>query len=142
MTATIAGVAAAVWSFGVQHLDPADSGLDFPWWSVVIAFFVAESFVIHLHFRSESGTFSLLEVPLVFGLLFADPSRAVVAMLVGSLTALALVRRQPAVKLAFNLANLSLHFSLAFTLLPWFLSGRDPLTPLGWVAVPYHRQAP
>ncbi len=106
-----------------------------PWWAVLGGFFVTESVVFHLHFRSESGTFSLLELPLVFGLLFAETGTGVAAMLAGSVRGLVLIRRQPLLELAFNLANLSLHFALAFALLPVFLSGRDPLAPSGWLAV-------
>ncbi len=135
LTGGLLALAAATWWLFVSDLEPLHSGLAVPWWVLVAAFFAAESIVIHLHFRSESGTFSLLEVPLVFGLLFADPGTGVLAMVVGSLIALKLVRRQPLLKLVFNAANLAVHFTLAFTLLPPLLSGRDPLSPLGWLSV-------
>ncbi len=128
-------VATTIWWRWVWQSERLSSALDVPWWSLVIAFFLIESMVIHLHFRSESGTFSLLEVPLVYGLLFADPASGVVAMVFGSLLGLVLVRRQQLMKLVFNTANLSVHFTLAFALLPLFLSGRDPLSPIGWLAV-------
>lgn len=135
LTAILMSAAALVWWTGVWELEPLSTELRVPWWILMMGFFVAESLVIHLHFRSESGTFSLLEIPLVFGLVFTEPGLGVVAMVFGSLAGLVLVRRQPLLKLLFNVANLSVHFTLAFALLPVFLSGRDPLSPVGWLAV-------
>ncbi|MDH4280199.1 MAG: EAL domain-containing protein, partial [Acidimicrobiia bacterium] len=74
-------------------------------------------------------------IPLVFGLVFAEPAPGVIAMVAGALISLRLVRHQPLLKLVFNAANLSLHFTVAAALLPVLLSGRDPLTAVGWLAV-------
>ena len=135
LSAALMSLAAGTWWLQIRDLEPLGSGLAVSWWVLVIGFFASESMVIHLHFRSESGTFSLLEIPLVFGLLFAAPAAGVLAMLFGSLLSLALVRRQPLLKLVFNGANLAVHFTLSFALLPVLLAGRDPLSPGGWLAV-------
>ena len=128
-------VAGIVWWVTVWGREPLSSEFTMPWWALVVAVLAAESMVIHLHFRSESGSFSLLEIPLVFGLVFAEPAPGVIAMVAGALISLRLVRHQPLLKLVFNAANLSLHFTVAAALLPVLLSGRDPLTAVGWLAV-------
>ena len=135
LVGALAFLAGGLWITEVRELGRASTALDVPWWAIVIGYFVAESLVIHLHFRSESGTFSLQEVPLVFGLLFVDPTHGLLAMLIGSFASLALIRRQPALKLAFNLANLSLHLTLAFAFFHLFVGDHDPLSPQGWLAV-------
>ncbi len=135
LSAILLWVAGVVWWFAVWGREPLSSQLTVPWWALVVAVFAAESMVIHLHFRSESGSFSLLELPLVFGLVFADPAPGVVAMVAGALLSLRLVRRQPLLKLVFNAANLSLHYTLAAAFLHLLLAGRDPLAPVGWLAV-------
>ena len=52
-------------------------GSAWPWWvqlpGLVVAFALSEVFVVHLHLRGDAHTFSMVEVPLLFGLLYADP---------------------------------------------------------------------
>ena len=43
-----------------------------PWWSLAIGFLIAERCVVHLHFKRSAHSFSLGDIPLVFGLLFAS----------------------------------------------------------------------
>lgn len=135
LSASLFAAASAVWGFVLRDLEPLNTELQVPWWGLMLALFVIESFVVHLHFRSETGTFSLVEIPLVFAILFSAPGPGVLAMVVGAATGLAVVRRQPVVKLAFNVANLSLHFTLSFALASLFIGGGDLLAPIGWVAV-------
>jgi hypothetical protein len=54
----------------------------------------AEIAVVHVECRSQTHTFSLVEVPLVLGLLAGRPSEVVVAQLLGAAAALTLYRRQ------------------------------------------------
>lgn len=135
LVGTLATLTALIWWFQLRGSGPLSSAFDTPWWALALGAAGAEAMVIHLHFRSESGSFSLQEVPLVFGLLFGEPVVSVVAMTGGALLSLALIRKQPVLKLAFNAANLSLQYSIAFALLPLLLSGRDPLSPSAWIIV-------
>ncbi len=135
LLAAIAAIGATIWFFAVRDLEPLGDGLRVHWALLGAGIFATEWLVIHLHFRSESGTFSLTELPLVLGLLFGDPGPAVVAMVAGAVLSLGLVRKQPPLKLAFNSANLLLHFALAFSIFPVFLGSHDPLSPAGWAAV-------
>jgi diguanylate cyclase (GGDEF)-like protein len=85
------------------------------WWELAIAFYLAEVFVVHLHFRKQAHTLSLTEIGLTLGLLLASPVSLLAGQLTGTLVALIVNRRQHQllVKLAFNLAELPLCSGLA-----------------------------
>jgi len=90
------------------------SGMHIPFALLLVALFAAaEIFVVHFEFRRDSHTFSLVEVPLVLGLLFAQPALIVPAHLLGAALALALYRKQGPTKLMFNLAAFTLEDSVA-----------------------------
>src|SRR2546427_8539828 len=54
------------------------------WWMLAPAFFVAERCVVHLHFRRSAHSFSLGDMPLVFGLIFAGSNDLMAGVLVGT----------------------------------------------------------
>jgi len=74
------------------------------------------------------------EIPLVLGLFFVAPLALMAAQLVGNAVALTMNRRQPLLKLVFNLAQFSA--VTAFTTLFFRIAtaGTDPFGPVGWVA--------
>lgn len=109
-----------------------NSGLE--WWSLAMAFAVVEIFVVQLHFRRDAHSFSLSELPLAIGLFFLTPVQLITAQLIGAGTALWLHRRQPFLKLAFNLANLAFSASIAVLLFRSILGVAEPLGPSGWIA--------
>ncbi|NNE72927.1 MAG: EAL domain-containing protein [Acidimicrobiales bacterium] len=135
LTACIAFSSAVLWNSVLRLLDAPASPISLPWWLIAIGFAVVESFVVSLHFRSESGSVSLLEVPLIFGLLFTSPSMLWWAMILGAVGGLYGVRRQTPVKLAFNVANLSLHVGIAAWLFSTIVGGADPMGLRGWLAI-------
>ncbi len=109
----IAAVATAnvlMWLVDLRSFDHASflPGLTLAWWQLAPAFYLAEVFAVHLHFRKQAHTLSLSEVGLAFGLFFASPANLLVANIVGASAALVFNRRQRAIKLAFNLAELPL----------------------------------
>ncbi len=108
--------------------------LGLPWWLMILIFALVESSVVHLHFRSETGSFSLFELPLVLGLIFVPPQSLWLASIIGVGFALTFVRRQPAIKVAFNVANLSMHVAVASLIAQTFIAG-DPLTPTSWLVL-------
>jgi diguanylate cyclase (GGDEF)-like protein len=73
------------------------------WWMLAPLFALAEVFVVHVEFNRDAHTFTLSELPFVLALLLATPQDLLVARIVGAAIALALVERQPATKLTFNL---------------------------------------
>jgi hypothetical protein len=59
---------------------------------------------VHLQFRREVHSVTLMELPLVLGLHLSDPMGMVLARLAGSLPVLVVHSRQRGLKLVFNLA--------------------------------------
>src|SRR5439155_25968292 len=90
-------------------------------------FAVVEVFVVQVEVREGTVSFSLSEIPLVLGLFFATPTSLVLGQVLGAATALALHRRQKAIKLAFNVSLLALEACLALVLFHPIVSLGDPL---------------
>ncbi len=118
----------------LRHLEPIDAPLRIPWWLLAGMFFVVESFVVHVHFRRDSQSFSLSEIPLVLGLFFTGPGGLIAAQLVGSAVALATIRRQRPLKFVFNVANLGLQAILASIVFRALLGPGDAFGLRGWLA--------
>ena len=120
-------------TFGLELRAPAH-GVAVPWWALVALFFVTEMCVVHFQFKHQAHTFSLGEVAVVLGLFFVDPRLLVLARILGAGGALLLYRRQPWLKLAFNLTNLCLEVVIAALLWHSVIGLGDPRGPLGWGA--------
>ena len=105
--------AGLIYAFRIRGLGVDAAPFEIPWWGFVAMFAVVDAFMVHLHFRREAHSFTLAELPLAFGLFFCDPFLLVPARLAGAFIALALVRRQRAIKLVFNLAVFALEACLA-----------------------------
>src|SRR3954454_3436042 len=110
--AALAVVAGGAWLL-LTHADPAHARPQLPWWAVALGFAFAEICVVHVRFRRSAHSFSLADVPFVFGLVFASGDALVIGALVGTGIVWGLIRRLPPIKLAFNLAQLALAASLA-----------------------------
>lgn len=130
----ILGVSVILWMTQLAGSAPLASSGVVPWWIISVGFLLVDRWVVHMHFRSESGSFSFFEIPLIMGIFFTDPNLLVPAVFLGTLISQSLNRRPP-VKLAFNVANFSFYVVVTWTLLNFFLGGLDPLMPVGWVAV-------
>ena len=72
-----------------------------------------ERCVVHLEFSRNAHSFSLGDVPLVFGLVLATGGDLVIAAVVGPPLTLLLDRRLPPIKLLFNLGQFALSVCLA-----------------------------
>ena len=107
-TLLLGGAALAGYLLDVRHLEPFASPVHLPWPILAVAYLAAETKVILVHFRRETHSFSLSEVPAVIGLFFVTPNEYLLAVLVGSGVALLVTARQSFVKVAFNLANFGL----------------------------------
>jgi diguanylate cyclase (GGDEF)-like protein len=88
-----------------------------PWLVLAFVFYLAETCLVHLHFRRGAHSFSMSEVPLVLGLFFATPRELLIAQFAGCAIALAAQRRQSILKALFNLANFAVTSSVAVLLL-------------------------
>src|SRR6187551_563355 len=86
----LAAASVALWTLVLRGQPPPPAAaLDIPWFAAIPVFFLAEAFVVHVHFRREAHTISLNEVGLVLGFFVLSPVALVVAQLVGAGTALA-----------------------------------------------------
>ncbi|HVF74882.1 MAG TPA: EAL domain-containing protein [Acidimicrobiales bacterium] len=129
LNAALVAAALLVFGFSTRHQDVLLTGeFKVAPWVVAVLFLVAEMSVVHIVFRRESYSFSLSEIPLVLGLFFLLPSHLVAAQLVGAGIALGLWRRQPLMKLCFNLAHMVLETCLAVSVLRVLDSTPDPFT--------------
>jgi signal transduction histidine kinase len=104
LTAALVVGSILLW-FGVRGEEPPFAGRSLPLWVLAVSFGVAEVFVMHLRIARHAQTFSLAEIPLVFGLAFATPGGLVLAQTVGVGIALAVHRRQRPLRLTFNVAQ-------------------------------------
>jgi diguanylate cyclase (GGDEF)-like protein len=134
LTAAIAVAAVLLYAAGVRRIPTLAEADWLPLPILAGLFYLAEITVVHFRFRRDAHSFSLSEVPLVLGLFFAAPWALVPAQLLGSAVALTVHRRQPVLKLAFNLGQFALQASLAVVVFRYVVALGDPLGPAGWVA--------
>jgi diguanylate cyclase (GGDEF)-like protein len=134
LTAVLALAAAALY-IGVLRGSPAPMELGVAhWWSIAVLFGLAELFIAHAERVRSALTYSLREVPAVFGLLLLTPHYYLLACLLGTGLGLGVRIGQSRVKLAFNLANVGFEGALAMAVYAW-LATADPLSIQGWTAV-------
>ena len=134
LTALAGGGAVALFVTSVARQSPADFGFHLPWPALIPLFALAEIVVVHLHVRRSAHTVALAEVPLVLGMLFANPAGVVGARLIGSAAALTLHRRQPLLKLVFNLAVFTLDTEVALVVFHRLTEGAAGWTLSLWTA--------
>jgi signal transduction histidine kinase len=127
LTAGLVAASVLLW-FGVRGEEPPFAGASLPWWVLAVSFGVAEVFVVHIRIARHAQTFSLVEIPLVFGLAFATPGGLVLAETVGVGIALAVHRRQRPLRLSFNIAQRACTTLLAVV----FVAVCRSVLPAGW----------
>jgi diguanylate cyclase (GGDEF)-like protein len=118
----------------VLDLASYDRPLDLPWWTLAAGFAVAERFVVHFHFRRSSHAFSMGELPLVLGLVFAEPGHLLLGGVVGAFVALGSDREIPPIKVAFNLAQFTLGAGVACIVFHAANGGQWHAGPVMWAA--------
>jgi diguanylate cyclase (GGDEF)-like protein len=127
-------VLAAATFVGFVHGTSALAEPHLAWWLVAPVFLVAEACVVHLQFRRSAHSFSLADIPFVLGLVFASGDTFVAAALLGAGVVWAF-RRLPAVKVAFNLAQLALAVCAAVVILHAVAPDAHSLVPRTWIGV-------
>jgi diguanylate cyclase (GGDEF)-like protein len=131
--AVLAGLAVVLFLTGVEGKQPlADPHL--PWWAIAAGFVVAEACVVHVEFRRSAHSFSLADIPFVFGLAFSSGDDFLAGALLGTGIVYAFRRLAP-VKFAFNIAQLALAASVAVVLVHAIAVAGDPLEPSAWVGL-------
>jgi diguanylate cyclase (GGDEF)-like protein len=105
LTILLAITAATVCTTLIAPLDSFREDIGLRWWMLVPAFFLAEVLVVYVDVQREAQSISLSEVPIVVGLFFASPIELIAAQALGVALGVTLYRRQPPVKVAFNVAQ-------------------------------------
>jgi diguanylate cyclase (GGDEF)-like protein len=118
----------------VRDLAPYEADVRIPWWVLAIGFAVTELFVVHAHVRGSAHSLSLSELPLVLGLLLAEPIQLVLAMVAGPAVVLLLRRGQDPARLIFNLAQFALRGALATIVLHLLVPPPAAIGPDLWGA--------
>lgn len=129
----IVGLAAAVLTYAARDLPVIYPDLQLRWFHLAVGFFFSELTVVHLRFRRDAHSFSMSEIPLVIGFFLAAPAEVIIGQLVANVFVLTFSRRQPLIKLAFNLAQFALQTTLALAAFRAVVAVADPLGPAGWI---------
>ncbi len=136
-SALLALLAAALWLKGPIHgLGPirliVPEGAMFG--VITLLYVVADRVPVELPFRGITYAFVLTEVPLLFGLVFLAPNLLLLATVCSTVLAYAVLRRQPLMKVAFNVASYTFAAALAATVFRELLGSHSPASLLGWAA--------
>lgn len=134
MLTGLISLVAALLAWTIVDLDPIEGPLRIRWWVLAPMVYVSELTVVHLRFRRDAHSFSMSELPLVAALFFASPAELIVAQLIGNAAALAINRRQPLIKFAFNLSQFSLQTVIAVVVFRAVVSAGSPDSWIGWLA--------
>src|SRR3954447_2592456 len=118
LNAGIWTLAAALFFGPVQGTPPLHTP-HIEWYWLALGVLIGERCVVHLEFSRNAHSFSLGDVPLVFGLVLASGQDLVIAAVVGPALTLLLDRRLPPIKLAFNLGQFALSVCLATLITYW-----------------------
>ncbi len=102
----VGALASTLYLVLIRHYEPIQAP-EIGWWMLAAMVVMCERWPVELEFRRSAHSFSLTDVPLSLALIFASGTHAFVAILSGTVVAL-LLRRLPAVKFCFNLAQLAL----------------------------------
>jgi signal transduction histidine kinase len=128
LTTTLIALSVLLWFAVRGEVPPFAGGPSLPLWMLAVSFGVAEVFVMHIRIGRHAQTFSLAEIPLVFGLAFATPGGLVFAQTVGVAIALAVHRRQKPLRLTFNVAQRACTTLIAVA----FVAVCRSALPAGW----------
>jgi diguanylate cyclase (GGDEF)-like protein len=132
LTIGITAVAAGLHAAFVAGTQPLDTPR-LAWWVIALGVILAEVCVVHLEFRRSAHSFSLADIPIVFGLIFSTGNGLVLGVLAGSAVVYA-ARRLPLIKLAFNLAQLWLVLCVAVAIVR-AISPEGGLDPQTWIGI-------
>ena len=134
LVAAMTAGAVLLYVAGLEGVSAPFAEPELPWWSLALIFFVAESFPVYLHFRSETHTLSLSELAVVLGLFLATPGALMVGAMVGGAAAFVFVRRQRTLKSAFNIAEFAFSVAVAVIVFHAVAELGSVHGPIGWLA--------
>ncbi len=132
LTVVLSAVALALAIVEQRGGTPFPAPIPIPWWALAGLFFLTEAKVVHLHIGRSAHSFSMSEIPLVYGIFFFAPAEFIVARLLGAGLALVISRRQRSVKLGFNLAQFLLCSVVAVGIVQLLASVGGAFGPHDW----------
>jgi diguanylate cyclase (GGDEF)-like protein len=135
LNAIMAALAIGLYVGPVRAITPFPAPVEIPWPAFAGAFCIAEWWRVYIHFRRSAHSLSLSEIPLVFGLFLTNPGGLMLGRLLGAGVALGAFRRQPPIKLAFNLSLFSIEAGLANLMVHWLVPATEPVGPRAWLGV-------
>jgi diguanylate cyclase (GGDEF)-like protein len=119
---------------GAVATQPVVPSMQVSFWILLVAFAAAERFVVHVHFRRSAHSMSLGEIPLVLGLIFASGHDVILAGAIGRLLVLAVHRRLPPIRLAFNFGQFLLGNCIAVIVFHAVAGSATQIDPTVWAA--------
>jgi diguanylate cyclase (GGDEF)-like protein len=131
LSAALSLAAALLWVH-LHGTAAPDVSVRLPWWVLTAAFVATEACVVHIHFRRSAHSFTLGEIPLVLGLLFAAPADVMVAWVVGSALVLVFQRALSSLRVVFNIAQIGATAGLAGVV--FVALGDGGFGPRAWAA--------
>ncbi|MDQ1709613.1 MAG: hypothetical protein QOG49_998, partial [Frankiaceae bacterium] len=134
LSAALLLTAIAIYWFGLAGLRPPTPGYHLSSWTLLPGFFLGEIALVHVHFRRDNHSFSMTDVPLALGMLFAVPGAVLLTALIASVIALGIYRRLSALKLAFNVATVACSVSVGLLVFRTILPSYGELTVRVWLA--------
>ncbi len=135
LVASIAVGAIAVWVVAAATAWTTFSGEpQLSWLALAALGFLAEAWVVHIHFRRQAHTLSFNELVIVLGLFFVPPVGIMLAQLSGPTLALVFSRRQRSVKLAFNVVQLLFTTGVAVLVFSLALGSAPTDSARAWAA--------
>jgi diguanylate cyclase (GGDEF)-like protein len=140
LNVALIATAAALYIGPVHGLEPL-AHPHLPWWAIAVAFAIAERCVVHLHFRRGAHSFSLGDIPLVFGVIFCSAESFVLGCLLGCGLVLLFDRRLPPVKFVFNIGQLAVHACIAILIVHLLTLGPGPVDTRTWISALIATQA-
>ena len=117
---------------GTRTIQPAPFYI--PWWALLPAYLATAHFSIDFEFRREARSLQLSGLLLAIGLAFVNPLGHLTARMLALFLDSAVWRRQPPVKIAFNVAMGALEVSAA-TVAMSLLGGQSEPGPHLWLAL-------
>ena len=132
LSAGLVATGVALLGSGAVSTQPVVPSMQVSFWILLVAFAAAERFVVHVHFRRSAHSMSLGEIPLVLGLIFASGHDVILAGAIGRLLILAVHRRLPPIRLAFNFGQFLLGNCIAVIVFHAVAGSATQIDPTVW----------
>ncbi|HET9732065.1 MAG TPA: EAL domain-containing protein [Acidimicrobiales bacterium] len=134
LVAAIGLAATTVWLV-TGRIAPVHAPVRIPWIVFAVAFALGDMAPVHFEFRGQGYSLNIQETVLVVGLVFSSPLDLLAARIAATILAMGIIRRQPPVKLSFNVAQQALRVGIAVATFGPILGASSPLDAKGWLAM-------